>query len=278
MKSRAFYPAQAVLAVCLGVLVGVQPPALRGQSQPVIPRPEVVPSPMPKPATPDGAVRLPHDRLYVINSPVDAVPRLHPAGLVKITPLKGPILVRGKFAGAGAGAVETREFKGPFVWEVEAVGTGRVYLDLIPKGFKDEKEIVHGLIDAGYDDGPPPPKPPDPGPPEPSPKPAGAVRVIMVFESEDTLTRGQRAVVYGKEVEDWMTTNCKEGKNGWRRRDKDSPGDADPTMAALWAAVKPKITRTPCVAVERDGKVELIDLGETPAKMVEILNKYKGGA
>lgn len=120
---------------------------------------------------------------------------------------------------------------------------------------------------------PPTPKPTDPVTP---PAPVTSFRVVLIYESADTLTAAQRAVVYGKPVEDWMTANCTGGKAGWRRRDKDSPGDADPTMAALWAAIQPKVTTTPCAAVEVNGKVELIPLDATPAAMVATLTSYRG--
>ncbi len=106
--------------------------------------------------------------------------------------------------------------------------------------------------------------------------PLKTFRVIFIYESADTLTPDVRAVVYGKVVEDWMNANCTSGKAGWRRRDKDAPGDADPTMSALWNTIKPAITVTPCVAMERNGKVEIINISVTPAKMVEELSKYRG--
>lgn len=127
----------------------------------------------------------------------------------------------------------------------------------------------------------PPPAPPGPTPPAPGPAPSPtdpvtSFRVVVVYESGDSLTAPQRAVVYGKAVEDWLTANCTGGAAGWRRRDKDAPGDADPTMAALWAAVRPKVTVTPCLAVERNGKVDIIPLGATPDAMLTTLKTYRG--
>lgn len=125
------------------------------------------------------------------------------------------------------------------------------------------------------------PVPPDvpPGPPNPPIPPVDPLktfRVIFIYESADTITPDVRAVVYGKAVEDWMNANCTGGKAGWRRRDKDAPGDTDPTMSALWNAVKPAVTVTPSVAIERNGKVEIINIEATPAKMIETLTKYRG--
>ena len=109
-----------------------------------------------------------------------------------------------------------------------------------------------------------------------------------MYESGDSLTAAQRGIVYGKAVEDFLTANCTGGKSGWRRRDKDAPGENDATMAALWAAVEPgtlpdgkpdpkRITVTPCVVMERNGKVEIVNLEATPAAMIDKLKKYRDG-
>lgn len=121
------------------------------------------------------------------------------------------------------------------------------------------------------------PKPPLPPGPGPAPGPAKSFHVVLVYESGTNPTPEQRAVLYGKDVEAWLTANCTGGTDGWRRRDKDSDGDADTTMASLWAAVKPKVTTTPCVAVERDGKVDIINVEASPAAMIQTLQKYKTG-
>lgn len=124
-----------------------------------------------------------------------------------------------------------------------------------------------------------PVKPVDPNKPvDPPPGPVTSFRVILVSESGDPLTAAQRAVLYGADVEAWLTANCTGGKAGWRRRDKDSPGDADPTVAALWTAVQGSLKPTdpPCVAVEVNGKVTILPLDTTPAQMIATLTKYRG--
>ncbi len=125
---------------------------------------------------------------------------------------------------------------------------------------------------------PPPdinPKPVDP--PDIKPVPVTSFRVFLVYESADSLSTSDRAVIYGKVVEDWLTANCTGGKAGWRRRDKDAPGENDTAMSGLWAAIQKNVTVTPCVAVEVNGKVEIINTEATPAKMIEKLQSYKGG-
>ena len=50
----------------------------------------------------------------------------------------------------------------------------------------------------------------------------------------------------------------------------------DPNTAALWVAIKSKITTTPAFAVEVNGRVEIIPLEATPAAMVAKLKTYRG--
>lgn len=121
----------------------------------------------------------------------------------------------------------------------------------------------------------PDPKP-DPKPDDPKP-PVTSFRVILGYESAATMTQPQVNVLYGSVVESWLNENCTGGKAGWRRRDKDAAGDADPTMAALWKAVQEKITAVPFAAVERNGQVEIIPLEATPDAMIAKLTKYREG-
>ncbi len=117
----------------------------------------------------------------------------------------------------------------------------------------------------------PKPKPDDPKPPAP----VASFRVLLVYESGDTLTAAQNGVLYGKAVEEYLAAKCtKDGTlAGWRRRDKDAATTGDTaTMNALWAAVKPAVTSTPCVALEVNGKVTIEPLPAT----VAMLKKYAG--
>lgn len=123
--------------------------------------------------------------------------------------------------------------------------------------------------------GPAPPKPDEPKPVEPKPV-VTSFRVFLIYESGATYSSAVNSVLYGSVVEEWLNANCTGGKAGWRRRDKDLSGDADPTMAAMWNAIKPNVTTIPCVGVEVNGKVELIPLEATPAAMVEKLKSYRG--
>lgn len=136
-----------------------------------------------------------------------------------------------------------------------------------------ETKINVGVVSPNPVD---PPKPIDP----PKPQPVTSFRVILVTESAKTLTAAQNSVLHGKVVRDYLTANTtpEAGWAGWREFDKDANADKDsPTIKALWNAIKPKLTTTPCVAVEVNGNVEIIPLASTPAEMVATFDTYRKG-
>lgn len=159
---------------------------------------------------------------------------------------------------------------------VTAPKAGRYRLIAVTAKGDELSPFAETLVIIGNAPIPPPPDPPTPPDPPGPVDPLKSFRVIFIYESGDNLTPAQRAVIFGRVVEDWLIANCTGGKSGMRRRDKDDPGENDATMAALWKAVQPEITVTPCVAMERNGKVKIVNLEATPAKMVETLQAYRG--
>lgn len=126
---------------------------------------------------------------------------------------------------------------------------------------------------------PPEPNPPEPKPPTPvPPTPAKTFQVLVIYESGATHSAGQKAVMEGKVVEDWLNANCTGGKTGWARVDKDFPVEKMPAqLRELWAVTKLAVTGVPCVAIARDTRVSIEPLATTPAAMVDVLNRLKGG-
>ena len=122
---------------------------------------------------------------------------------------------------------------------------------------------------------------PDPKPVDPvEPAKVETFRVLLVYESAAVLPAAQFGVLYGREVEELLTKTCtKDGtRNGWRRLDKDATTDNDSeTFNALWAAVKPKVTRVPCVAIEVNGTVTIEPLPASVPDALALLKKYAGG-
>jgi hypothetical protein len=129
----------------------------------------------------------------------------------------------------------------------------------------------------------PPPVPPDPPKPDPKPpvppEPVKTFRVIFVYESSQTLTASQTAVKDSAYVRQYlMDKTTKEGEyNGWRAYDRDTDAAFDnKSMRALWTAVKPKITTVPCIVVEVNGKVEILDWPANVAEALTTLKRYGG--
>ncbi len=125
----------------------------------------------------------------------------------------------------------------------------------------------------------PPPKPVDPDvkPVDPVvPIPAKTFRVIFVVESGDRLTTAQQGVIYGIEIENWAIKNCTGGKEGLRRRDQNNP-TLSGEMQKIWTAAQPDIKKTPCVVVQADSAITIIDVEDTPAKMTAVLQSYLEG-
>ncbi len=242
---------------------------------PVLPGPSI-PNPMPPPQ--DSMVRLAPDVLYVIQSESACLLFSSPGGAITISRDEGPIRIKGVFAD-GKGVRETRNYKSKYVYTVEAVTEGKDELIILPLGAKSESEAKRVTFLVGQLPIPPP-NPDDVKPPPPPPPPPPEVksfRVILGYDALKTYPQAVINVLYGNVVEEYLTKSCTGGKNGWRRRDIKAEGDTDPMMTALWKAVQANMTTAPFVAVEVNGKVEIIPFEATPAAMVTKLKTYNGG-
>ncbi len=145
----------------------------------------------------------------------------------------------------------------------------------------------YGTFDFSVGDVGPQPVPPGPTPtpvpPTPSPVPVKSFRVIFVYETSKTLTKEQNSAMYGKLVRDYLSANTTPENGlltGYRYWDKDTDASLEsPTLKALWAAITPQLVNTslPLVAVEVNGKVELIPVASSDKEMFSILKKYKEG-
>lgn len=234
----------------------------------------VVPTPMPSPPSPDAKVGLLGDQWYVIESKVECIVRGYPAGLVTVASKKGPRDISAKFVD-GTGGVEDRSYDGPFIYVVRAIGKGDCSLVITPVGVKTGADILVASLAVDSGMGPiPPPKPVDP---EPKVEPVTSFRVILIYESADTLTPEQNGVLYGKAVEEYLTKACTGGKSGWDRRDKDKDPATDTTpLKDAWASTKPAVTGTPCVAIVVNNKVTIEPLPTSADAAITLFKKYGG--
>lgn len=238
----------------------------------------VVPTPMPAPVPPGGSLALGGAMIAIVDADVDCIIIESVPGLVKIDKVSGPRDVTAIFAG-GMGGYEDRSYAGKNLYRVKAAGKGTVTLSVVPVGVKSRDEIktITFSVDAasGCPDVKPPPKPVDPVTPK-----VETFRVVLVYESSKPMTAAQVSVVYGKEVEQYLTATCtKDGNNnGWRRHDKDDPATGDTeTFNAVWAKAKAKVQGVPCLAIEVNGVPTIEPLPATIADTITLLKKYAGG-
>ena len=247
---------------------------------PVIELPEItpIPQPMPTPA-PKAVTKLNAAEMYVIQSDAAFVVRSFPDGLVTVTNEVGPVTLRGQFAG-GNGKIVTKKYSKKQVTIVEACGVGRVALDVIPLGFKNEKDIIRVTLDVDSGQGPqPPPKPDDPDVPVIAPPIDGdGFKVLIVYEAMDTnsLTPAQSNAIYGKALRDFLNSKCATGTDGktreWRIFDKDVDTTSAPPQ---WAkAMKRDRKSVPWIVVSNGKTGVECPLPATEADIMALLNKY----
>lgn len=153
------------LLFSIATLIGAEP----ATSYPVFPSP-VIPPPKP-PEKNTNLLNLEIGTLLVVNSKVDGSVRDYPKGLVKLTHKKGPRDISAKFIDNPL-VIEDRTYDGPFLWVIEPLNgqKGVVVLELIPYGYKADKEIVSTTINVNGGEGVQPNPDVDPKP-NPNPKP-----------------------------------------------------------------------------------------------------------
>ncbi len=266
----------ALLCLPLCAADQVVPPKLPANA---VRMPAASSAPAAVPVTPQ---KLTSDLLFFIDSDIPLLVLSSPAGMVNIVKETGTLRARGRFIDNPTKTV-TKVFNGKFIYQIEAAKTGLCELLVIPS-IDDEKKVIRRTLDVDAGEGPrPPPIPPGPIPPSPvppTPVPVTSFRVIFAYESGTTLTAAQSGVLNGKAVEEYLRANTTPENNvaGFRRFDKDTDASKDqPTMAALWAAVKPKITAVPCMVVEVNGKADILPFPTSPADALATLKKYNGG-
>lgn len=176
MKSNLFF--HFVLTALVSGLGPADPPAPAES----IRLPDLV-APAPPTPGPDAVQVIGADELFVVDSDIELFLRQSPAGVLTVTADAGPLRIRGKFVGGG-GKIESKVFKGKFLYLIEAAQSGKADLFVIPKGVQADTSIIRRAVEAKLAPIPPPPVPPfPPGPgPQPDPTPKGKAAAFMVVE------------------------------------------------------------------------------------------------
>lgn len=186
---------------------------------PVLVEPEdELPVPEPPRPKPPGTVRvseLAADTWYVVESSIPLIFLHSPTGCVAVSHEEGPVKIRGKFAD-GTGGIETRTYKLPHVYSVNAVAAGKIELLIIPEGVKAEKDILRQQLTVMGQAPNPPPKPdPKPDPhPEPGPTPTPESDHLLVEIVEDPLNRKPDTAIVLSALAEWNA--LKDKGHDWR--------------------------------------------------------------
>ncbi len=223
---------------------------------------------------------------YVVQSKTKLFVMDFPAGSVSI--ISGATSADGIFAD-GDGKPESRTFNPEdFTYLIQGQKPCKCELALVPVGVLEKSAIFRQTLTVG-DVGPQPPPvdppvpvdPPTPNPDEP-PAPDEAVksfRVIFIKESGQTLPLGQSAVPDAAAIRDYLNakTTQENGQAGWRTYDPEQITDNEqPTMKALWEAVKPKLLPAPCMVIERNGHAKVMPFPKGVDDCLKTLTEYGG--
>ena len=190
----------------------------------------VIPSPVPPPTPPGEVTSLQEGVFYVVTANEPFMLLASPRGLVSILKAQGPATLLGRFVEA-PDKVQVRTITEKFFAVVMTAGMGKCELIACPLGTHSENQVIRRRIDVNLGPRPPPvppvpPLPPVP-PPGPAPIPGDGLRVLLVYETAalGKLPRAQAAILFSKEVREYLQTKCPSGPDGvtkeWRIYDKD---------------------------------------------------------
>lgn len=252
---------------------------------PMVAEPPTPPPPMPVPVP--KLIEVPvlkSDNLYVVDSDVELLVVDSPEGSLKVSFMDGPVTIRSKFIDGER--VETRTYKGKFVYLVEGARDGAAELLVFPLGGKPSDLIRKKIV---VQTGVTPPKPPDPPkpPPDVDPLPITGFRVIFIYETSPSpkYTAEQNNILNSTAISTYLNSKCVKSAKGqpeWRRWDKDIKAEdmkkETDTLQKLWVATKPKLTTLPAMVVVNDTTGEVIPLPATAteADVLATLKKYGG--
>lgn len=246
-----------------------------------------------QPVAPSAVTRLTPNEIFVVEADLPCLVLASREGFVAVTQEAGPLRIRGIFAD-GNGKPETRNYTAKHLWLIEAATAGEVELLIVPQNAKSDDVVIRRtLIVSGVPPpGPVPPIPPGPVPPDPTPpvpppvpptptppappQPVTSFRVIFIRESGIP----EHAVIPGaKVIRDYLFTKTTRENNvtGWREYDPQTDAtNEQPTMRALWGTVKMAITVVPCIAIEVNGKADILPYPANVADAMTLLKQYGG--
>lgn len=233
---------------------------------------------------PTASPALTSDLTYIIESDVQLDLIQSPKGLVLLTEEAnegGNFRIRAKFYD-GNGKLQTRTYKGKYLYTVEPLMTGKVELIAVPFGFKADSDVVRKTLDVDTGVGPQPPPGPGPGPgptpdpvnPAPIPSPGFRVMIVYDIKTLGLIPAAQNDVLFNKSVHDYMDAKCvKKGvQPEWRQYDvaQDLTGESK-----IWQdAFKRPRSGLPWICISTGTTGWEGPLPADAAKTLELLKKF----
>lgn len=215
-------------------------------------------SAVPVQSTSNSVVSLSSETVCVIESDVRCFIVASPGGSVGVVEEQGPLRYRAKFVD-GKG-IESRVFKGPFIYIVEAKSDGKDELVIVPEGVKSASEIKRVTFQVGTM--------PQPPPPGPQPQPVSGKLHGWVLIEETNKPFLNRGVILARGIE-WSNQNGVK----YRQADQDSAGpDLEMYVKRAKESGVPQL-----FLIKEDG--EKLWQGPPPQgsdEFIELLKKYKG--
>lgn len=242
-----------------------------------------IPKPTPKPQA-QIITNLPSDTWFVFESKEQLLVTSSPLGLVQVKQYDVSQISRsfiGKFVDGNGTSDEERTYPThkdyKWIYSIKAKKSGTVELILYKQGVTTEEGLVRQTLTVmGHSPNPPPiPDPVVPNPIDPPPTPVTSFRVIFVKESGATLNAQQSSIPSAKVIRDYLNekTTKENGQVGWREFDPQQIiRNEQPTMMALWEAVKEQLLPAPCMVIEVNGHATVKPF---PSNVDEALKELK---
>lgn len=225
---------------------------------------------------PDSVVVLTEEMVYVCDSDVDCIVLSSPKNSLKITASKGPITVRGRFVDSPT-KIETREFKGPFIWFIEPAEEGKCELLVVPNGGK-ESDVLRRTIVCQLGPRPPPIPDPQPKPPAVGVFNEPGLHVLVIFDKRVDLSPAQNGILYGETTRNWLEKNTVLGPDGKTKEYRIWPSGDDVSGAPKMWQEAYGVQRTSLPWVVVGSKERGTYSGVLPAdstEFIKLCEKYK---
>lgn len=121
---------------------------------------------------------------------------------------------------------------------------------------------------------------PAPVPVPDPPKPLGELRVILVSDSAQNMSRGQLNALNSSKAREWLDQNCEtagDGRPAWRSWSKEvTPGGESADWQEAWEAAKSELGTLPQIVIFHGKKGKAYPLPDSESGLLDLLKKHGG--